>query len=120
MMTATWALLRCPVCDAPEGIRCSRKNGTERKSIHRLRLGPSRSLRTLKIKYPETDEFYLSDDWRRVRYAALRRSCRRLSVLRLPEGQPSNPLHVDHIGLQDPNFLISNSTSKNLQALCAD
>ncbi len=66
----------------------------------------------------EPQEFYWSDEWRRVRYIALKasRGCCELCG----EGpSPGKPLHVDHI---KPRSLYPNLELdiKNLQVLCAD
>jgi hypothetical protein len=66
----------------------------------------------------ESDRFYESDEWRQVRYLALKNHDGRCQCC----GQrptPGNPLHVDHIKPRSlfPAYALA---VNNLQVLCAD
>ena len=108
---------KCPNCGSPVGVNCAGVNGSERISVHRERL-VSKSFARLRARYPKAAEFYLTDEWRRVRYQALRKHggacqcCGRRAT-------PGSPLHVDHIKPRSrfPELALD---VNNLQVLCAD
>ena len=108
-------LVACPECGSPAGVACLGKKGA-RKSVHRARLGIKPP--AVALIPPPTDNFYLSDEWRSVRYEALRRHggmcqcCGKRPTLRLS-------LHVDHIKPRSrfPHLALD---VNNLQVLCVD
>jgi len=70
------------------------------------------------ITLPSVEDFYRSEQWRKLRYAALRNS---KGVCELCGAAPSQgkPLHVDHIKPRSryPEYALD---PKNLQVLCDD
>jgi 5-methylcytosine-specific restriction endonuclease McrA len=107
-------LAGCPKCGSPPGVACANNKGDERKSVHRERL-----LAKSPPRPPGTvfgDAFYGTEEWRAVRYQALRlhggmcQCCGASPTLR-------SPLHVDHI---KPRSLFPDLELKleNLQVLC--
>jgi len=64
------------------------------------------------------DDFYHSDDWLRIRYAALKRSNGTCACCG-QRGQLRNPLHVDHIKPRSKYPQLALDLS-NLQVLCQD
>ena len=73
---------------------------------------------TTAIMEPERTGFYWSDEWRRVRYAALRAS-RGVCEVCGNGPSPGKPLHVDHIRPRSlyPKLELELS---NLQVMCCD
>jgi len=109
-------LIDCPQCGSPAGVACLGTKG-ERKSVHRARMGIP-ALKVMNAAWCRSGTFYVSDEWRRVRYEALRRHggkcqcCGARPTLELP-------LHVDHIKPRSrfPELALS---VDNLQVLCKD
>lgn len=108
----------CPKCFAPPGVSCSRPNGTERVAVHKQRFLHVSSAVAVKLMMEPASEFYFSEEWRRVRYLALRKNggCCQLCGAR---GTPSVPIHVDHIKPRSKYPMLALSV-ENLQVLCAD
>jgi 5-methylcytosine-specific restriction endonuclease McrA len=104
----------CPTCLSPPGVRCCNNKGEERRSVHRARMRGKRS--SLAEIFPEADPFYVSDDWRRLRYRALRRS-NGACCLCGARAAPERPLHVDHIKPRS-RFPELELDPSNLQVMC--
>lgn len=105
----------CPKCGVAPGIRCTNSSGQERISVHQARL----TAPTIISEYGNTTgAFYASEDWRRLRYQAPKRSS---GTCECCGARPSygRPLHVDHIRPRSrfPDLALDLS---NLQVLCAD
>lgn len=105
----------CPQCGAPPSVRCSRADGRERASVHRARLTaePVPDMATLRAP---ASTFYRSDEWRSVRYQALKRSNGSCECCG-QAGARYAPLHVDHVKPRSryPELAL---TLSNLQVLC--
>jgi len=104
---------------------CLRKSGQPRRAFHMARIQyagnfPIGSLATAKPKLVEKPAvgFYSSDEWREVRYRALKLhggACQCCGA----RGSRQSPLHVDHIKPRSkfPELALD---INNLQVLCAD
>ena len=71
-----------------------------------------------RIARKKSDAFHVSDEWRKVRYAALKRSkgCCDCCCARAKKGKP---LHVDHIKPRSKHGHLALDLD-NLQVLCVD
>lgn len=103
----------CPKCGAAAGYACQGKRG-DRKASHRERHAAPKSKNLLSSK----KGFYVSDEWRRVRYEALKihgGACQCCGA----KAEKGKPLHVDHIKPRSkfPDLALD---INNLQVLCAD
>lgn len=105
----------CPTCGSPSGVSCAGKRG-ERKSVHRARLAGAPP--TVVIARRSAEEFYRSDEWRRLRYKALRKYGGKCQCCGAPPALNA-PLHVDHIKPRSrfPELALD---IDNLQVLCED
>ena len=104
----------CPKCAAPRGVACSGKPGRERKSVHRERMVTAGQW----VEIKPGDNFYLTPQWRAVRYRALRKygGCCQCCGAR---ATPNHPIHVDHIKPRSRYPELSLRLD-NLQVLCED
>jgi 5-methylcytosine-specific restriction endonuclease McrA len=108
-------LAGCPQCGVAPLIKCTNVRGEERKSVHRSRLT---ALPAVAATGNRSSAFYRSDEWRLVRYQALKRSAGTCECCG-SRPAPERPLHVDHIRPRSrfPDLALDLS---NLQVLCAD
>lgn len=103
----------CPKCGAAVGVACQGKKGA-RKASHRERHSAPKGSNLLQSK----KGFYLTDEWRRVRYEALKlhgAACQACGAT----AAKGKPLHVDHIKPRSkfPELALD---INNLQVLCVD
>lgn len=113
----------CPKCRSPAGVACVGKKGA-RISVHKARLlgignaEVDRAQRQRGGALARERGFYGTDEWRAVRYQALRLhggACQCCGV----RASPGRPLHVDHIKPRSrfPDLALELT---NLQVLCGD
>lgn len=111
-------LANCPKCGAPAGVACEGKNGTARASVHQARLTAPAKFEKAKTQWEPNNGFYSSEEWRRLRYRALKReggACQCCGS----RGAGNKPLHVDHIKPRS-RFPELELDLNNLQVLCED
>lgn len=117
-------MVRCPKCGSPPNVACSGKRGPRRAPhIQRMTGSPGPAvLQKAAVALPPVPAdalaFYASDEWRTVRYQALRRS-RGCCECCGAGPTPGKPLHVDHIKPRS-RFPRMQLDLDNLQVLCAD
>lgn len=121
----------CPLCNAGSGVPCAGKKGP-RVAMHAERSRPrfkrvQREPKPKRVRKPDPEraakkaaaiEFYTSDEWRAVRYEALRRhggACQCCGA----RAATGKPLHVDHIKPRS-KFPALELNVENLQVLCVD
>lgn len=118
----------CPKCASPSGIQCLGTRGY-RKAPHKLRYDNFQRNGSLPLAKPKKKAapiapverpvgFYLSDEWRDVRYRALLKhggACQCCGAT----PSPGRPLHVDHIKPRS-KFPELGLDISNLQILCVD
>lgn len=103
----------CPKCGSVAGVACIGKRGPRRASHQERHSAPKTQKLTASPK-----GFYVSDEWRRVRYEALRLHgavCQCCGT----KAAKGNPLHVDHIKPRSKHPELALDIN-NLQVLCAD
>ena len=121
----------CPLCNVSPGVPCIGRNGP-RIAMHAERSRPrfkrvERKPKLRRVRQPKPEraakraaavEFYISDEWRAVRYEALRRhggACQCCGA----RASIGKPLHVDHIKPRS-KFPALELNVENLQVLCVD
>lgn len=110
----------CPRCFAPPGAACRKKDGSDRAMAHTVRyeLGKSSGIPVVHVVKKLNVPFYRSDEWRAVRYIALKAAdgaCQCCGA----RGSKHAPLHVDHIKPRS-KFPELSLVAANLQVLCRD
>lgn len=112
----------CPKCLAPPTIVCRKKDGNDRMMSHmeRYQFAKASGAHRLPQLVQNTNppSFYKSDEWRAVRYIALKAAkgaCQCCGA----RGAKFTPLHVDHIKPRS-KFPELSLVASNLQVLCRD
>jgi len=107
----------CPRCGAGPGLACERPDGSARIALHQERHSAEiTAKKPSRVARSPSDDFYRSDEWRRLRYRALTRqgnACQCCGV----KASPGSPLHVDHIKPRS-RFPALQLDITNLQILC--
>jgi hypothetical protein len=113
---AKWA--GCPKCGVAPGFACVGTRGP-RKAVHQERLKYAASLPfpAPAAKPEKAIGFYGSDEWRRIRYDALKLHGGRCQCCGAAPTRQA-PLHVDHIKPRS-RFPELELALNNLQVLCA-
>jgi 5-methylcytosine-specific restriction endonuclease McrA len=111
--------IMCPVCLAPVGVPCQKKDGNDRLPAHTARYQYAKAVAANpKLQIVSETSFYQSDEWRAVRYLALKAAkgaCQCCGA----RGSKLTPLHVDHIKPRS-KFPHLSLDASNLQVLCRD
>lgn len=112
-------LVMCPKCLSPHSTACQGKRG-DRLTPHLVRYQLSKNLGFPKPRKAsdQSGPFYQTDEWRAVRYIALRAAggaCQCCGV----RASKVKPLHVDHIKPRS-KFPELELEASNLQVLCID
>jgi hypothetical protein len=104
----------CPKCGAGPGSPCTGVRGA-RKSPHRVRFGaPVSKAKPRPKPKPTPASFYETDEWRRLRYRALKQHGAKCQCC-----GTGGRIHVDHIKPRS-RFPELELELTNLQVLCAD
>jgi 5-methylcytosine-specific restriction endonuclease McrA len=113
-------LAGCPKCGVGPGVACTGGRGI-RRAVHQERIKHAASLPVLPpapVRPPKPSVgFYASDEWRRVRYDALKLHGGRCQCCGAAPTRDA-PLHVDHIKPRS-RFPELELALDNLQVLCA-